>query len=130
VPHSVDPRRTAVTPALRRIPTRPSTNRYKRHHVLDVHPQPRSARHVREKSSRDSDVGWEGLGLVVADALVEAMVQDLEEAVGEMPGGGAVGVAALAASAVVGGAVRFPQTVEGCSCCLGGSERGKFVVDG
>ncbi|HEX8760783.1 MAG TPA: hypothetical protein VF734_12595 [Pseudonocardiaceae bacterium] len=29
--------------------------------------------HVRLKSSRDLDVGWEGLGFVVADALLEAV---------------------------------------------------------
>jgi hypothetical protein len=53
-------------------------------------------------SSGDLDVGWEGLGFVVVDALVEAVVQDPEEAVGEVPGCGAVGVCSLAASVVVG----------------------------
>jgi hypothetical protein len=58
--------------------------------------------HVRKLSSGDLDVGWEGLGFVVVDALVEAVVQDPEEAVGEVTGSGAVGVCSLAASVVVG----------------------------
>jgi hypothetical protein len=53
-------------------------------------------------SSCDLDVGWEGLGFVVAGAFLEAVVQDSEEAVGEVAGGSGVGVSALAASLVVG----------------------------
>jgi hypothetical protein len=53
-------------------------------------------------SSCDLDIGWEGLGFVVADVFLEAVVQDPEEAVSEVSDGGAVGVPALAASVVVG----------------------------
>ena len=57
--------------------------------------------HVRKLSSDDLGGGWEGLGFVVGDSVLQAVEQDAEVAVGQVSRGGAVGIAGLASAVVM-----------------------------